>query len=335
MQRFLLIILISLIVLGCVPKEDIIHGAGATFPLPLYKKMFNEYKKLTAMKITYEGIGSGAGIMKFKDRNTDFCATDMIIDDEQLKNDIVYIPTCIGAVAIVYNLPAKPVLNLTPEILVNIFMGIISRWNDVRIKEMNPNIILPNQRILIINRSDVSGTSQIFNNYLSKVSDKWSSRKKNPLKKFFAFSVTNNEEMAEFISDMSGSIGFLSLSYAAENNMSFAKIQNSSGNFILPSLKSVSAAAEMEIPDDTIIYLTDTKASHGYPISSFTWLIFYKDLGYLKKEKAKKLIKLVDWMIHDGQKFSSSLDYAPLSQETVQKSDVLLKSVTWNNEKIY
>lgn len=167
------------IVIGCTNYEKDLNGAGATFPEPLYKKMFLEYENATGQKIDYQGIGSGSGIFRLKEKTIDFAASDIIIQKAAL-DDILYIPTCVGAVAVVYNLPAKPILNLTPELLVKIFMGKITHWNDEAITKLNSDVILPNQRILIINRSDESGTSMIFNDYLSKISKDWRNRKENP-----------------------------------------------------------------------------------------------------------------------------------------------------------
>ncbi len=334
MRKLLFVLFLLVLLGGCGKKNQIeLLGAGATFPQPFYEKMFVEYEKESGIKVGYHSIGSGGGIFRLKNKLADFGATDIIVNNGDFTDKIVHIPICLGAVAITYNLPTNPQINFTPEVLAAIFSREITNWNNKKITDLNPDIVLPNQRILVINRSDESGTTNIFNNYLCKVSDKWKEHKENPLKKIFELSASSNSEMAELIKETFGAIGYASLSYVQKNNMPCGKIMNLSGNFIAPELKSVSNATTSDIPDDTEIYITNTKAENGYPISSFSWLIVYKNLGYLKKEKAKKLIKLVDWMIHEGQKFSSSLYYAPLSLETVQKAEVLLKSVTWNNEK--
>ena len=335
MKKILFALLLLILLAGCGKKNQVdLLGAGATFPQPLYEKMFEEFENETEIKISYHGIGSGGGIFRLKNKQADFGATDIILEENEFNKEIIYIPICIGAVAITYNLPTNPQINFTPELLVSIFSGKITNWNDERLTSLNPNIVLPNQRILVINRSDESGTSTIFNDYLCKVNEKWKEYKENPLKKIFKLSASGNSEMAQLIKETFGSIGYMSLSYAQSNKIPCGKIMNLSGNFIAPELKSVSSAAECEIPDDTTIYLTNTKAENGYPISSFSWLILYKDLGFMEKEKAEKLINLVNWMLHDGQKYSPSLHYAQLPPETVQKAEVLLKSVTWNNEKI-
>ncbi|MCD4796743.1 MAG: phosphate ABC transporter substrate-binding protein PstS [Candidatus Cloacimonetes bacterium] len=335
MKKILFMLFLLILLTGCGKKNQVdLLGAGATFPQPLYEKMFKEFNNETNIRISYHGIGSGGGIFRLKNRKADFGATDIIVNEKDFSEDIVHIPICLGAVAITYNLPANPQINFTPEILTAIFTEEITNWNDKKLTALNPDIILPNQRILVANRSDESGTTNIFNDYLCKVSNKWKSYKKNPLKKMFELSASNNSTMAILIKETFGAIGYMSLSYARSNNIPYGKIMNLSGNFIAPELKSVSNAATRDTPEDTRIYLTNTKAEKGYPISSFSWLILYKDLGFMEKEKAEKLINLVNWMLHDGQKYSPSLHYAQLPLETVRKAEVLLKSVTWNNKKI-
>lgn len=330
MKRIIFMLFLLILLLGCAKKSQVdLLGAGATFPQPLYEKMFTEYGKESGIKVGYHSIGSGVGIFRLKNKLADFGATDIIWDSQNQDDQIVYIPTCIGAVAIAYNLPANPVLNFTPDVLTDIFMGKIINWNDEKIKSLNPDVVLPNQRILVINRSDESGTSQIFNDYLTKVSNKWREKKKNSLKEFFALSANKNEEMCALISDTFGSIGFIGLSYAINHNMSYAKIRNSSGNFILPTVESVNLAAETEIPDNTKIYLTNTDAKFGYPISSFTWIIIHRDLSYLNEVKAKNIISLLEWMITDGQLYAAPLNYAPLPTQTILKTQKILNSITY------
>ncbi|MDO9578123.1 MAG: phosphate ABC transporter substrate-binding protein PstS [Candidatus Cloacimonadales bacterium] len=329
MKNILFFLVILMITVSCTKHDDILHGAGATFPLPLYEVAFAEFQKTTGQKVVYEGIGSGAGIYKLKDRKTDFCATDILIDPQHWDEEVVYIPTCIGAVAITYNLPAKPVLNLSSELLANIFLGEITNWTDQRITKLNPDIILPNQRILVINRSDESGTSQIFYDYLSKVSEKWNVRKPNPLKEIFAFYAKNNEDMANLVSDMFGSIGFISLSYAMENNLAYGKIQNSSGNFVLPSMESTRAAAETVLLESIKIYITNTDVEFGYPISSFTWLAVYRDLKYLGSKKAGEIISLLNWMITDGQRYADPLNYAQLPAQSAAAAQKLIRTIKY------
>jgi phosphate transport system substrate-binding protein len=334
MKKILFALLLFILLAGCGKKNQVdLLGAGATFPQPLYEKMFKEFNNETDIRISYHGIGSGGGIFRLKNRKTDFGATDIIVNEKNFPEEIVHIPICLGAVAITYNLPANPQINFTPEVLVSIFSGKITNWNNERLTSLNPNIILPNQRILVVNRSDESGTSTIFHDYLCKVNKKWKEYKENPLKKIFKLSASSNSEMALLIKDTFGAIGYMSLSYAQSNKIPCGKIMNLSGNFIAPELQSVSKAAECEISDNTTIYLTNTKAANGYPISSFSWLILYKDLRYMEKEKAEKLVKMVNWMLHNGQEYAPSLHYAALPEEAVQKAEVLLESIIYNEKK--
>lgn len=335
MRKILFVLFLLVLLVGCGKKNQVeLLGAGATFPQPLYEKMFAEYEKESGIKVGYHSIGSGGGIFRLKNKLADFGATDIILEKNEFTEEIIYIPICLGAVAITYNLPANPQINFTPEVLTAIFTEDITNWNNKKLTALNPDIVLPNQRILVVNRSDESGTSNIFNDYLCKVSDKWKDYKKNPLKKMFELSASNNSAMAILIKETFGSIGYMSLSYAQSNKIPCGNIMNLSGNFIAPELKSVSNAATSNIPEDTKIYLTNTKIENAYPISSFSWLILYKDLGFMEREKAEKLINLVNWMLHDGQRYSSSLHYAQLPPETVQKAEALLESITYNNKKI-
>lgn len=336
MKKKLFALVLLILLAGCSKKNQVdLLGAGATFPQPLYEKMFKEFENETDIRISYHGIGSGGGIFRLKNKQADFGATDIILEKNEFTKEIIYIPICIGAVAITYNLPTNPQINYTPEVLAAIFSREITNWNNKKLTDLNPDVVLPNQRILVINRSDESGTSKIFDDYLCKISKKWADRKENPLKKIFELSASSNSEMALLIKDTFGAIGYISLSYAQSNKIPCGKIMNLSGNFIAPELKSLSNAAISDIPEDTRIYLTNTKAENAYPISSFSWLILYKDLGFMEREKAEKLINLVNWMLRNGQRYSSSLHYAQLPPETVLKAEVLLKSITWNNEKIY
>lgn len=329
MAKIALTAFLILMVLGCGIKKQDLHGAGATFPEPLYRKMFSEYLKETYQKINYTAIGSGGGIFRLKEKSVDFGASDMIAEDEEWNKQIFYIPICIGAVTIAYNLPAAPQLDLTPELLTDIFMGEIKYWHDERIKALNPNIILPNQRILLIDRSDNSGTCRVFDNYLSKVSAKWQKRDKNILKQIFSLSTASNREMSQLILDTPGSIGLVCLSYAVMNKMSFAAVQNAAGNFILPSPQNVSLAAETDVPLDISIDLTATNSEFGYPISSLTWLMVYRDISYMDKAKAEKLIALLDWMLTAGQAYCAPLNYAPLPAAVASKAQDRLKNIQY------
>jgi phosphate transport system substrate-binding protein len=316
-------------------------GAGATFPYPLYSKMFDVYHKQYGVKINYQSIGSGGGIRQLESKTIDFGATDAFMSDEKLASapaSIVHVPTCLGAVVVTYNLPGNPHLKLTADVLADIFMGRITKWNDARIAALNKDVKLPGLRIMVVHRSDGSGTTFIFSDYLSKVSTAWKAEvgKGKSVKWPTGLGAKGNEGVSGLVKQTKGSIGYCELAYALHNNMPQAGIKNRSGNFIKPDIASISAAAEVEIPSHTRTSLTDTEAENGYPLASFTWLIFYKEQQYDKRDqaKARELLTLIWWMIHDGQKYAEPLEYAPLSQEAVSRAEALLKSVTYAGKPV-
>ncbi len=316
-------------------------GAGATFPMPLYQKMFEEFYKLTGVKVNYQGIGSGGGIKQLLQQTVDFGATDAYLTEEEHKSakaEIIHIPTCIGAVDVVYNLPDNPQLNLTPDVIVDIFLGKITKWNDKRIQDINKNVKLPNLDITVVSRSDGSGTTFVFTEYLTKVSKEWET--KVGVGKSVSWPVglsgKGNPGVAGLISQVSGSIGYVEHIYAKQNNMTFANIRNKSGNFVSPSLESTTLAAQTKIPADTKVSLTNTDAPNGYPIASFTWLIVYKEQDYEKRDKNKidALVDLLWWIVTDGQVFTSQLEYAPLSKEAQDKAKAIVKSITYKKKPV-
>ncbi len=354
MKHFLTILITSFFLFSCGHKSEQpksednnqqqeieITGAGATFPYPLYSKMFDAYHKLTKVKVNYQAIGSGGGIRQMISKTVDFGATDAFMNSEELakvNNSIIHIPTCLGAVVISYNLPAAPNLKLTADIIAGIFLGKIHNWNDKKIKELNPEVDFPDQKIVVVHRSDGSGTSFIFSDYLSKVSAEWESSvgKGKSLNWPVGLGGKGNQGVAGQIQQLPGSIGYVELIYASSNDMSVASIKNKSGNFIVPSIASVSLAANVALPADTRVSVTDTDAPDGYPLSSFTWLILYKDLktNVKSKKKAEELVDLIWWMIHKGQKYAEPLHYAPIPEEAVKISENILRSLKYDGQAI-
>jgi phosphate transport system substrate-binding protein len=316
-------------------------GAGATFPYPLYSKMFDAYGKEQGVKVNYQSVGSGAGIQQLTSKTVDFGASDAFMSDDDLSKapaKIVHIPTCLGAVCVTYNLEGNPQVKLTPDVLADIFMGKIKKWDDEKIKKINPDAKLPSTDISIVHRSDGSGTSAIFTDYLAKVSDDW---KKNvgagkSVNWPVGLGAKGNEGVGGMVKQTPGSIGYVELIYALQNNMSMASLQNKKGNFVMPSLKSTNGAANVTIPEDTRVSLTNSDADDAYPISSFTWILLYKDQNYNNKTeaKAKEVVKLVWWMIHDGQQYAEPLSYAKLSPAAVKISEAILKSITFGDKKL-
>ncbi len=316
-------------------------GAGATFPYPLYSLLFNEYYKEHNVKVNYQAIGSGGGIRQILNKTVDFGGTDAFMNDKELAKanaKILHIPTCIGAVVISYNINGSPDLKLTPNIIADIFLGKIKKWNDKKIQAINPGIQLPDGKIMVIHRSDGSGTTFVFSDYLTKVSREWATRvgKGKSLNWPVGLGGKGNPGVAGLIKQTPGSIGYIELIYALQNKIKFASVKNKKGNFVVPSLETVSLAAAGKVPADTRVSITDTDSPKGYPISSFTWLIFYQEQNYNGRDiaKAKSLMNLLWWIIHDGQKYPKNLDYAPIPKSVVKKAEKILKSVTYNGKTV-
>jgi len=315
-------------------------AAGATFPMPYYNMVFREYADETGVQVTYGGIGSGGGIRSLTDKVVDFGATDAYLSDDKLAEmpaEVVHIPTCIGAVVIAYNLPEVNELKLSNELLSKIFMGEITRWNDPQLKSNNPDATLPDMNITLIHRSDGSGTTYIFSDFMSKISGKWANTvgAGKSLKWPVGMGAKGNPGVAGTISQTEGSIGYVGSEYAFAQKIQTAKVQNSSGAYILPSIESISAAAIGDIPNDTRVMLTNSSDPQSYPISGFTWLILYKEQAYdsRTKEQALATVKLLDWMISEkAQGEAEKVHYAPLPRMAVEKAKAILRHVTYNGE---
>jgi len=323
-------------------NDKTILGAGATFPYPLYSKQFSEYNKATGIQVNYQSIGSGGGILQLTNKTVDFGASDAPMNDDQTKKigaEVLHIPQVSGAVVLIYNLPGiKANLNFTPDVLADIFLGKITKWNDPRIASINKGVSVPAFPIMVAHRSDGSGTTNIFTNYLSKVSSEWAT-------KVGASSAVNwpaglggkgNEGVSGLVKQTPGAIGYVELIYALQNKMSYGIVKNKSGKFITPSLASVTAASKVTLPADAKILLTNTDAKDGYPISGFTWIIIYKEQNYNGRTlaQAQKLTKFLWWNLHEGQKYAEALNYAPLAPAALKIAEKILKSATYNNKPI-
>lgn len=323
-------------------SDDALIGAGSSFDNPLFSKMFSEYNKLNGLKVNYQSVGSGAGISQLTSKTVDFGASDAPMNGKQdsaVSAPVLHIPVTAGAVVLSYNLPdVKDTLLLSPAVLADIFLGKITKWNDAKIAAINKGVKLPETSIVIAHRSDGSGTSNIFTTYLSKVSDEWSKKvgKGSSVNWPVGLGGKGNEGVAGLIKQTPGAIGYIELAYAIQNSMAYAKVQNKSGNFITPSIASVTAAANITIPADSKVSLTNTEAADGYPISGFSWVLIYKEQKYgdRSSDRATKLLKLISWVIHDGQQYSGALNYAPLSPAAVSVGDAILKSATYDGKPI-
>jgi phosphate transport system substrate-binding protein len=297
--------------------------------------MFSEYFKSKHVKVNYQSIGSGGGIRQITNMTVDFGATDSFLDDASLaaikSGKLLHIPIALGGVAISYNLAGVASLKLTPDVLADIFSGKIRKWGDARIQKINPGVKLPNQEIIVVHRSDGSGTSAIFTSYLSLVSAAWKQKVGSGTSVSWPIGIgaKGNEGVAGILKITPGSIGYVELIYAIQNKMSYASLQNQKGNFVLPSEGSIAAAASSKIPADTRVSLVNTPHPAGYPISGFTWLLVYQQQDYGKKRDAKAgaLVDLLWWMTHDGQKYAAPLHYVPLPKQVVSKAEDLIKTI--------
>jgi phosphate transport system substrate-binding protein len=326
---------------GASAADVILNGAGATFPEPLYLKWIASYETSTTQRISYQAVGSGEGIRQLLTQSVDFGATDAFLSDKELHEataPILHLPTCLGAVAITYNLPGRPELKFTPELLSGIFLGDITKWSDPRIAKINKGVKFPDLEIRVLHRSDSSGTTFIFSDYLSKVSSTW--RKKIGTGKTVRWptglGLTGNSKVAEFIQRIPGSIGYVEHSYVKDQDLPTATIRNQAGNFIKPTRESVTAAADVELPDDSRIMITDTRAENGYPISAFTYLIFFKEQAYRARPQARAqaLAQFLWWVIHEGQGLTQESSYAPLPKVAVERAERILNSMTYTGEPL-
>ncbi len=315
----------------------ILSGAGATFPYPLYEKWIDRYQQESGVRISYRAVGSGEGIRQIISRTVDFGATDAFMSEDEMARadgDILHVPTCLGAVAIIYHLPGKPVLRFSPKLLADIFSGKITRWSHEAISSVNPGIHMADMPITVVHRSEGSGTTFIFTDYLSKVDLSWRERigRGKKIRWPSGMGVEGNPSVAELVKKIPGAIGYVELAYAKRNELPAAFVKNRSGYFVAPTLASVSAAAEVALPSDTRILITDTQAPDGYPISAFTWLIVYREQSYNQRayEKAFQLSRFLWWAIHRGQQYTRSLLYAPLPRGAVSLSESIIRSMCYN-----
>jgi phosphate transport system substrate-binding protein len=312
-----------------------LHGAGATFPYPLYSKWMAEYQKVDPrMRINYQSIGSGGGIRQITERTVHFGASDAPMSDELLAKapgKLLHIPTTLGAVVVTYNLSDAPSgLKLTPDLVTGIFLGELKTWNDPRLAKLNPGVRLPNQPISVVHRTDGSGTTAVFTDYLSKVSPAWKERvgTGTSVKWPTGLGAKGNEGVAGQVKTTPGSLGYVELAYAKQTGLSYAVIQNKAGKFVEPSLEGITAAAagtSSMMPEDFRVSIVDAPGDAAYPISAYTYILVYEEQG--DPVKGKGLAQFLWWAIHDGQTFASPLHYAPLPAEVVTKIEAKLRTL--------
>jgi phosphate transport system substrate-binding protein len=337
--RRLLLILLTIVAvtgIGNTGSADLlINGAGATFPYPIYSKWFDVYaKENPGIKFNYQSIGSGGGIRMLSNRTVDVGASDAPLTDQQLSDapgKILHFPSVMGAVVIAYNLPGfTGTLRLTGPVIADIFAGKITKWDDDKIKALNTTVAIPSTDIVVCHRSDGSGTSYIFTDYMSKVSASWASDpgKGTAVKWPAGLGGKGNEGVTALIQQTPGAIGYVELIYALNNHIAYAEIQNKAGNWVQASLAGVTAAAASaagEMAPDFRVSITDAPGADAYPISSFTWLLVYQK--QTNKDVGEQIKKFLVWALSDGQKYTSDLKYAPLPSEVVQREVAQIQQI--------
>ncbi|HEV3510512.1 MAG TPA: phosphate ABC transporter substrate-binding protein PstS [Candidatus Sulfotelmatobacter sp.] len=333
-MRKTLLLLVCVVLALPVVGQTTLNGAGATFPYPIYSKWFSEYHKLHSdVEINYQSIGSGGGIQQVTTGTVDFGASDMPMTDKQLqeaKTKILNLPTVLGAVVPAYNVPGvSGEVKFTPEALAGIFLGKISKWNDKAITSVNPGINFPDKDIIVVHRSDGSGTTFIWTDYLSKVSPAWKSTVGSNTSVSWPVGMggKGNEGVAGFVRQLQGSIGYVELIYAIQNNITYGSVRNAAGMYIKASLESVTAAAASapRMPADFRVSITNSPGKDAYPISSFTWLLI--PVQSKDQAKGKILVDFLNWMVGDGQKMTSALAYAPLPENVAAKERAAIKQI--------
>ena len=318
-----------------------LSGAGATFPLPFYNVVFEQFSEVNGDAVAYGGIGSGGGVRNLRDKIVDFAGSDAFLSEKEMSEmpEVIHIPTCMGAVVVAYNLDGVNNLNLSGDVIADIFAGNIKKWNDERLLALNPGVELPSEAIIPVFRSDGSGTTFVFTDYLTKVSPMWK-------EKFGAGKSVNfpagqaakgNPGVAGVIKQTKNSIGYVGSEYAFAQKIPYAKIKNQRGEIVEPNATSISAAASGVIPADTRCSITNSDAAGAYPISTFTWMIIYKEQNYSdrSKEQALATLDLVQYILSDeAQNITSEVHYAPLPEKAKELSLKNLKTVTFDSVAI-
>jgi phosphate transport system substrate-binding protein len=337
-MRKIVLLLVCVLLPLAVSGQTTLNGAGATFPYPIYSKWFSEYhKNHSEVQINYQSIGSGGGIRQVTEGTVEFGASDMPMTDDQLKEaqtklktKVLNLPTVLGAVVPVYNVPGvSGEMKFTPDVLAGIFLGRITNWDDKAISSVNPDVKFPNQEIIVVHRSDGSGTTFIWTDYLSKVSADWKAQvgSGTSVKWPKGLGGKGNEGVAGSVRQLPGSLGYVELIYAVQNKIPYGSVKNGAGVFVKASLEGVTAAAASapKMPADFRVSITNAPGKDAYPISSFTWLLIPSQSK--DPAKGKILADFLNWMITDGQGMTSALSYAPLPENVAAKVKETIKQV--------
>ena len=335
--------LLTVSTISTAAAQTTLTGAGASFPYPLYSKMFAEYKTAQGVAVNYQSVGSGAGQKQIIERTVDFAGSDNPMSDEAMKAapaKLLHIPTAIGAVVPAYNLPGvTTALKFDGPTLANIYLGKIKTWGDPAIAKLNPGVTIPPLPITVARRSDGSGTTYVFSDYLSKVSSEWKTKvgTGNSLQWPVGTGAKGNDGVAGVVKSTPGAIGYVELVYAKQNKLPYGAVKNRAGKFITADNGPASLAANgVVIPADTRVSLTNSANADAYPIASFTYVIFYQDQKYgtRTEAQAQALKKLLTWMVTSGQQYNEPLDYAKLPAGAQKKAQSIINSMTFGGKKI-
>ena len=346
--KLLMAFTLSLVLISCnegktngTREAQELSGAGATFPLPFYNVVFEHFAQLNGDAVAYGGIGSGGGVRNLRDKIVDFAGSDAFLSEKEMAemNPVIHIPTCMGAIVLAYNLDGVSELKLSGEVIADIFAGEIKMWNDARLVALNPDVNLPAETIIPVFRSDGSGTTFVFTDYLTKVSPMWAAKYGTGKSVNFPSgqAAKGNPGVAGVIKQTKNAIGYVGSEYAFAQKIACAQIQNQRGEFIEPSSESISAAASGDIPTDTRCSITNEDAEGAYPISTFTWMIIYQEQNYSdrSKEQAVATLDLLKYILSDEvQNITSEVHYAPLPAKAKEVSLTNLKTVTYDGVKI-
>lgn len=338
---FLPILGVALLITGCSEKKQdtsssqlLINGAGATFPYPIYSKWFDEYSRVDpSVRFNYQSIGSGGGQKQILEQTVDFGASDGPMSDENLakaRGKLLHIPTVAGADVVTYNLPGDPKLKLDGATIADIFLGKITKWNDPRIAQQNPSAQLPATNIIVVHRSDGSGTTYIWVDYLSSVSKEWESKvgRGTSVKWPVGLGGKGNEGVSGQIKQLPGAVGYVELAYAKQNHLPYADVKNAAGNYITPNIESITEAlATAKIPDDFRFSMVNPPGEKAYPIAGTTWLLVYEQQQ--DALKGKKLVEFLNWAMTKGESLASTLDYAPLPENVRERILERVKTIKY------
>lgn len=337
------LVALSLLLADCSgSKTTALDGAGATFPLPFYSEAFKLYQSNSGIQVNYGAVGSGGGIRSLKDEVVDFAASDAFLTDQEISEmprDVIHVPTCMGAVVLAYNCPEIDTLRLTGALIADIYLGKITRWDDPAIAAANPSATLPAKAITPVYRSDGSGTTNVFSDYLCKVSSQWAAEigSGKSLKWVTGMAAKGNPGVAGVIAETDGSIGYVGSEYSFSLNIPTAQLQNQAGRFVAPTIESISAAAAGQVAPDTRQMITNAAGDEAYPISCLTWLIAYQDLKYASQteQDAVETARLLEWMISpEAQKIAPVIHFAPLSDDMIKAAKDQLSKLTYDGKPI-